>query len=77
MNKISEIDHERIAMMIRCRMESKDVGPVQLAKYLGCDHSTVSGWLNRPTSRPIPANRINKLAEALELEPRLLNAQAA
>ena len=31
MNKISEIDHERIAMMIRCRMESKDVGPVQLA----------------------------------------------
>ena len=75
MNKISEIDHERIAMIIQLRMENRRLKTTRLAEHLGCDHSTLSGYVNR--FRPIPANRIGKIAEALDLDPRLLDAKTA
>lgn len=77
MNKVSEIDNERIAWIIRLRMENRRLKTTKLADYLGCNHSTVSGWVNYPDRRPIPQNRIERIAEALELDPRLLDAQTA
>lgn len=75
MPKISDIDHERIAMIIDLTMAKRGVNNTQLAKYLGCDHSTVSGWVNR--HRPVPKDRARKIAEVFDIDPRLLDAQTA
>lgn len=75
MPKISDIDHERIAMIIDLQMATKGLNTTQLAKYLGCDHSTVSGWVNR--HRPVPKDRVRKIAEAFDLDPRLIDARTA
>jgi hypothetical protein len=59
-------------------MKVKRLGPNELADHLGCSHTTVSFWTNWPKyKRPLPANRIDQLADALGMDARLLDAQAA
>ncbi|MEQ4566225.1 helix-turn-helix transcriptional regulator [Paenarthrobacter sp. CAP02] len=75
MSKISDIDHERIAHLVRLGMSVKRLKVAPLAKHIGVDQTTLTNY--RTGYRPIPADRIDRLAEALELDPRLLDAQAA
>lgn len=75
MNKVSDIDQARIANLVRLGMNAKRLKVEPLAKYIGVDKTTLTNY--RTGYRRIPADRVEKLAEALELDPRLLDMQAA
>ena len=73
--KISDIDNVRIGKIVALVRQSKHLTAEKLAVYIGCDRSTLS--LYEGGSRPIPVNRIPRLAEALGIEPRVLDRNAA
>lgn len=73
--KVSNIDNERIGKIVSGYRELRKLKAWQLADYIGCDHSTLSGYENG--RRPIPADRVDRIAQALDLDPRILDRNAA
>lgn len=75
MGKVSNIDNERIGLIITARRKERNLTLDVLGTHIGCDHSTLIGY--EKGRRPIPAGRVPVLAEALGLDPRIINPQAA
>lgn len=73
--KVTDIDNVRIGLIVAGARERRYLTVDNLATYIGCDHSTLTGY--EVGRRPIPANRIPRLAEALNLDPRILDRNAA
>jgi transcriptional regulator with XRE-family HTH domain len=75
MSKISSIDDERVGLIIKFARERKCLTADQLATNLELGRPTLSNYENG--KRPLPANRVLALARALDLDPRIINPQAA
>lgn len=75
MGKVSNIDNKRIGFIIQARRKERALTLDQLSTAIGCDHSTLSAWEHG--HRPLPAPRIQPIAEALDLDPRIINPAAA
>ena len=73
--KVTDIDNVRIGLIVAGARNRRYMTVDDLSTYIGCDHSTLTGY--ETGRRPIPANRIPRLAEALGLEPRILDRSAA
>jgi transcriptional regulator with XRE-family HTH domain len=73
--KVSSIDCERIGKIVSACRELRHLKARQVAEYIGVDPSTYSQY--EGGTRPVPANRIDRLAQALDLDPRLLDRNAA
>ena len=73
--KVTAIDNVRIGLIVAGARERRYMTVDELATYIGCDHSTLTGY--EVGRRPIPANRIPRLSEALGIEPRILDRNAA
>jgi transcriptional regulator with XRE-family HTH domain len=75
MSKISEIDNERVGLIIKLARERKFLTADQLATNIECARPTLS--LYETGKRPVPANRVYAIAKALDLNPRIISPQAA
>lgn len=73
--KVTDIDNIRIGLIVAGARERRYLTVDNLATYIGCDHSTLTGY--EVGRRPIPANRIPRLAEALGIDARILDRNAA
>jgi transcriptional regulator with XRE-family HTH domain len=65
--KITNIDWARIGRIVALERKSRHLTVESLAAYIGCDHSTLTGY--EKGRRPIPADRLARLYEALGVEP--------
>ncbi|MDO5865985.1 MULTISPECIES: helix-turn-helix domain-containing protein [Paenarthrobacter] len=73
--KITNIDDVRIGRIIALARDHKRLSQEDLASFIGCDRTTLAGY--ERGGRPLPANRIPRLVDALGLEPRILDPNAA
>jgi len=75
MNKISNIEHRRVGLIIRRERERKHLTLDQLAKHLDMGRSTLN--LYETGQRNLPSPKAHIIATALELDPCLIDLQAA
>ena len=73
--KVTDIDNARIGRLIAAERRLRHLTVDNLATYIGCDHSTLTNY--ESGRRPLPANRIPRLAEALGIDARILDRNAA
>ncbi|ERI39143.1 hypothetical protein M707_02470 [Arthrobacter sp. AK-YN10] len=66
--KITNIDDARIGRIIALERNRRGLTVEALGSYLGIDHTTLTGY--EVGRRPIPANRLDRLYEALGVEPK-------
>lgn len=65
--KITNIDDVRIGRIVAFERKRRGLTVEALASYLGIHHTTLTGY--EVGNRPIPANRLDRLYEALGVEP--------
>lgn len=73
--KISDLDNARIGRIIKREREFRQLTVDALATFIGCDHSTITGY--EVGRRPVPKPRVFAIAQALDLDPRLIDPKAA
>jgi transcriptional regulator with XRE-family HTH domain len=73
--KISDIDNKRIGLIIKLAREKKYLTADQLATSLELARPTLS--LYESGTRPVPASRVEGIAKALDLDPRVIAPAAA
>lgn len=75
MNKVTNIDNVRIGLIIQAKRRERALTLDSLGTAIECDHSTLSAWEHG--RRPVPAHRVQTLADALNIDSRIINPAAA
>jgi transcriptional regulator with XRE-family HTH domain len=72
---IAPITNKRVGRIVALERRSRHLTLAELGTRIGVDHSTLAGW--EQGRRPIPKKHVTTLCEHLDIEPALIDPEAA
>ena len=72
---IAPITNKRVGRIIALERRARHLTLAEAGTRLGVDHSTIAGW--EQGRRPIPTKHVGNVAELFDVDPALIDPNAA